>query len=98
MHLLPHFGTYQDAMHTDETLLFHSNLSFALNVKMISPKEVVQETENYFYQHQDTIALAQVEGFIRQILGWREYVRMVYWNKFEEVKTSNFLEKQISIT
>ncbi|MFC4815852.1 cryptochrome/photolyase family protein [Flavobacterium sp. GCM10023249] len=90
--LLPHFGTYQDAMHTEEALLFHSNLSFALNVKMISPKEVVQETENYFYQHQDTIALAQVEGFIRQILGWREYVRMVYWNKFEEVKTSNFLE------
>lgn len=94
MHLLPHFGTYQDAMHTDETLLFHSNLSFAMNVKMISPKEVVQETENYFYQHQDTIALAQVEGFIRQILGWREYVRMVYWNKFEEVKTSNFLENK----
>ena len=91
-YLLPHFGTYQDAMHTEETLLFHSNLSFAMNVKMISPIEVVQEAENYFYQHQDTIALAQVEGFIRQILGWREYVRMVYWNKFDEVKTSNFLE------
>ncbi|RAR74160.1 cryptochrome/photolyase family protein [Flavobacterium aciduliphilum] len=91
-HVLRHFGTYQDAMHTEEKLLFHSNLSFALNVKMLSPKEVVQATEHYYNQHQDTIDLAQVEGFIRQILGWREYVRMVYWNTYSELKTSNFLE------
>ncbi|GAA4758736.1 MULTISPECIES: cryptochrome/photolyase family protein [Flavobacterium] len=91
-HLLPHFGTYQDAMHTEEVLLFHSNLSFAMNVKMLSPKEVVQKVEEYYLNNQEHIVLAQVEGFIRQILGWREYVRMVYWNKFEEVKSSNFLD------
>ncbi len=93
-YLLPHFGTYQDAMHTEEVWLFHSNLSFAMNVKMLSPKEVVQKVEEYFYKNQEHIGLAQVEGFIRQILGWREYVRMVYWNKFEEVKFSNFLDNK----
>lgn len=93
-YLLPHFGTYQDAMHTEQTLLFHSNLSFALNVKMLHPKEVVGATENYFYENQNIISLAQVEGFIRQILGWREYVRMVYWNKYNDVKNGNFLENK----
>lgn len=91
-YLLPFFGTYQDAMHTDELKLFHSNLSFALNVKMLNPIEVVQATENCYYQNQDKIGLSQAEGFIRQLLGWREYVRMVYWNAYPEMKTSNFLE------
>lgn len=95
--LLPHFGTYQDAMHTDERMLFHSNLSFAMNVKMISPKEVVQATENYFYHNQEKITISQVEGFIRQILGWREYVRMVYWNTYKEMKPSNYLEHKKSL-
>ena len=90
-YLLPHFGTYQDAMHTNEVMLFHSNLSFALNVKMISPKEIVEKTEAYFYDNQDTIELAQVEGFIRQVIGWREYVRMMYWNHFDTLKKGNFL-------
>lgn len=89
-HLLQSFGTYQDAMHTEEVMLFHSNLSFALNVKMISPKEIVEKTEVYFYENQDTIQLAQVEGFIRQIIGWREYVRMMYWNHFDTMKKGNF--------
>ena len=93
-HLLPHFGTFQDAMHTDEVWLFHSNLSFAMNVKMLSPKEVVQKVEDYYRTNQDKVGLAQVEGFIRQILGWREYVRMVYWNKFNELKSGNFLEHE----
>lgn len=90
-YLLSHFGTYQDAMHTEEVMLFHSNLSFALNVKMISPKEIVEKTEAYFYENQDKIELAQVEGFIRQIIGWREYVRMMYWNHFDTMKNGNFL-------
>ena len=93
-YLLPHFGTYQDAMHTHELLLFHSNLSFAMNVKMLSPAEVVQATEHHYYKHRDIITTAQVEGFIRQISGWREYVRMVYWNTYPKMKSSNFLENK----
>ena len=48
---------------------------------MISPKEVVDAVISYYYQNQETIELAQVEGFVRQIIGWREYVRGIYWKE-----------------
>ena len=76
--LLSHFGDYEDAMHTQEKFLFHSRLSFALNSKMLSPKEVIQTAVSYYHKNQDTISLSQIEGFVRQILGWREYVRGIY--------------------
>lgn len=76
--LLPHFGDYQDAMHTDEDYLFHSRLSFALNLKLISPKDVVTTVMNYYRKNEDRISISQVEGFIRQIIGWREYMRGMY--------------------
>jgi deoxyribodipyrimidine photolyase-related protein len=76
-HALPHFGDYQDALSTRGWRLFHSLLSFALNVKMLNPREVVQATEAAWRKGQ--VPLAAAEGFIRQILGWREYVRGVYW-------------------
>ena len=74
---LPHFGDYQDAMSTRAWRLFHSLLSFALNTKMLHPREVVAEAENAY--RAGRVPLAAAEGFIRQILGWREYVRGVYW-------------------
>lgn len=76
-HALPHFGEFQDAMHTKATRLFHSLLSFALNTKMIGPREVVEEVEKAWQAGLAPIEAA--EGFIRQILGWREYIRGVYW-------------------
>lgn len=82
--LLTHFGTYQDALTTWDPYLFHSRLSFSLNTKMISPLEVVQTAEKHWYVHQNQISIAQVEGFIRQIIGWREYMRGVYWAKMPE--------------
>ncbi|TVP46849.1 MAG: cryptochrome/photolyase family protein [Mongoliibacter sp.] len=88
--LLPNFGKYQDAMHTDDAFLFHSRLSFSLNTKLISPLEVVEKVEKYWYEHQDDIDIAQVEGFIRQIIGWREYMRGVYWAKMPAYKGMNF--------
>lgn len=88
--LLPNFGKYQDAMHTDDAFLFHSRLSFSLNTKLISPLEVVEKVEKYWYEHQDDIDIAQVEGFIRQIIGWREYMRGVYWAKMPAYKDMNF--------
>ena len=75
---LPHFGDYQDAMSSRARHLFHSQLSFALNVKLISPKEVIERVERA-YREEDA-PLAAVEGYIRQILGWREYIRGVYWH------------------
>ncbi len=76
-HRLAHFGAYQDALSSQHGTLFHSLLSFALNVKMLRPHEVVQRAEQAWRAGQ--VPLAAAEGFIRQILGWREYVRGVYW-------------------
>ena len=91
-HLLAHFGTYQDSLFSGHKFLFHSRLSFAMNSKMISPKEVVDAVISYYYQNQDTIELAQVEGFVRQIIGWREYVRGIYWKEMPNYAQMNTLE------
>ncbi|NAY92485.1 cryptochrome/photolyase family protein [Muricauda sp. JGD-17] len=93
-HLLKYFGDYQDAFHTDERFLFHSRLSFAMNTKMISPKEVVDGVLEFFYANQDDIHISQVEGFIRQILGWREYMRGVYWKEMPGYAELNGLENK----
>lgn len=85
---LKHFGTYQDAMHHDARRLFHSLLSFALNVKMLSPIEVIRRVEQAF--HNGGLEINHVEGFIRQILGWREYVRGVYWARMPGYDERNF--------
>lgn len=88
---LAHFGTYQDAMTERDYLLFHSRLSFGMNVKLIHPLEVVQTAIDYWQSHQNTIDIAQVEGFVRQIIGWREYMRGIYWAKMPEYRSLNFL-------
>ncbi len=87
-HGLPHFGDFQDAMSRRSWRLFHSLLSFALNTKMLNPREVVERTEAAY--RQGHAPLAASEGFIRQILGWREYVRGVYWTKMPDYATSNY--------
>ena len=74
---LPHFGAYEDAMSSRSERLFHSLLSFALNTKMLRPQEVVLHAQAAW--HAGRAPLPAVEGFIRQILGWREYVRGIYW-------------------
>lgn len=76
-HALPYFGRFQDALSSRHERLFHSQLSFALNVKMLRPSEVVARAEAAW--RDGHAPLPAVEGFIRQILGWREYVRGVYW-------------------
>ncbi|WP_017666695.1 cryptochrome/photolyase family protein [Sandarakinorhabdus sp. AAP62] len=76
-HRLPGFGDYQDAMVTGEDVLNHSLLAPALNLGLLSPLEICQAAEAAF--HAGHAPLNAVEGFIRQILGWREYVRGLYW-------------------
>ena len=84
--LLVHFGDYQDALHTEEVYLFHSRLSFAMNLKLISPKEIVDTILGYYRENSDEISISQVEGFIRQVIGWREYIRGMYWAKMPNTK------------
>jgi deoxyribodipyrimidine photolyase-related protein len=88
--LLPHFGTYEDAMLQQHISLFHSRLSFTLNCKMVAPAEVIAMVVNYWQQFKDEINIAQVEGFVRQILGWREFMRGVYWAQMPGFAITNF--------
>ncbi|MEB0075971.1 cryptochrome/photolyase family protein [Pseudomonas sp. CCI3.2] len=86
---LPHFGDFQDAMSSHAWRLFHSLLSFALNTKMLNPREVVGKAEAAY--RAGLAPLAATEGFIRQILGWREYVRGVYWAQMPGYESLNAL-------
>ncbi|MFV8270798.1 cryptochrome/photolyase family protein [Flavobacterium sp. GT2N3] len=90
--LLQHFGDYEDAMHTDEKFLFHSRLSFAMNSKMLSPKEVIETVISFYHANDAEITLSQVEGFVRQILGWREYMRGIYWKEMPNYAQKNVLQ------
>ncbi|MEZ5538311.1 MAG: cryptochrome/photolyase family protein [Thiolinea sp.] len=89
---LPRFGDYQDAMWTGQPFLNHSLLASALNLKLLSPLEVIRKTEERYWQ--EAAPLAAVEGFIRQILGWREYVRGLYWLHMPDWYEWNALEAQ----
>lgn len=92
--LLVHFGDYQDALHSEQKFLFHSRLSFAMNTKLISPKEVIDKVLDYYYEHTGDIHISQVEGFVRQILGWREYMRGMYWAVMPNYANCNELDNQ----
>jgi deoxyribodipyrimidine photolyase-related protein len=92
--LLPNFGTYQDAMRAGDAFLFHSRLSFALNTKMLNPLEVVRFVEQAWQKNPEIYDLSQVEGFIRQIAGWREYMRGVYWAKMPAYSDMNYFNHQ----
>ena len=91
---LPNFGNFQDAMTTNSPYswsLYHSRLSFSLNCKMITPMEVVQTALHAFVHSYGVITLSQIEGFIRQIIGWREYVRGMYWVNMPDYSSQNVL-------
>ncbi|KKD00247.1 cryptochrome/photolyase family protein [Photobacterium halotolerans] len=94
-HQLQRFGYFQDAM-TEQSehqwSLYHSRLSFALNTKMLHPMQVIQTVLTHYEQADGKISLAQVEGFIRQILGWREYVRGIYWANMPDYASYNTLD------
>ena len=87
---LPSFGVYQDAMLEGETWMFHSHLSFYLNCGLLLPHECVEKVARAFYEKK--APLNSVEGFIRQVLGWREYIRGIYWLKMPAYQYENFFQ------
>jgi deoxyribodipyrimidine photolyase-related protein len=86
---LPRFGPCQDAMWTGESLLYHSRLSSALNLKLLRPREVLDAVVEAW--RAGRAPLNSVEGFVRQVLGWREYVRGVYWREMPDYAEGNAL-------
>lgn len=87
---LKNFGEYQDAMLEGEPWMYHSHISFYLNCGLLLPLECVKAAEDAY--HQGLAPLNAVEGFIRQIIGWREYVRGIYWLNMPDYANKNFFE------
>ena len=87
---LPLFGRYQDAMWSGEPWLYHAHLAAALNLKLLNPREVVGAAVAAY--RAGAAPLASVEGFVRQILGWREYVRGIYWTRMPGYAELNALD------
>ncbi len=92
---LPLFGRYQDAMWPREPWLHHAHLSAALNLKLLRPREVVDAAVAAY--RSGAAPLASVEGFVRQILGWREYVRGIYWTRMPDYAALNGLGARESL-
>lgn len=91
-HKLAYFGPHQDAMwqlpaSESAPFLWHSLIASSLNLKLIHPQEVIQATLKAYYQYH--LPLASVEGFIRQVIGWREYIHGVYWLDMPAIAQSN---------
>jgi deoxyribodipyrimidine photolyase-related protein len=89
---LPMFGQYQDAMWTDEPFLYHSHLSAVMNVKLISPREVIDAAVAAWQQ--GSAPIEAVEGFVRQVLGWREFMRGVYWLDMPGMRDANHFKHE----
>ncbi len=87
---LPLFGRYQDAMWPGEPWLYHAHLAAALNLKLLQPREAVEAAVAAY--RAGAAPLASVEGFVRQVLGWREYVRGIYWTRMPGYAALNALD------
>ncbi len=92
---LENFGDYQDAMLEGEPWMYHSHIGFYINIGFLHPRECIQAAEMAYQKGR--APLNAVEGFIRQILGWREFIRGIYWLKMPEYAEENFLNAQRSL-
>lgn len=96
-HHLANFGDYQDAITSRDPFLYHSIISPMVNNGLITPDEIIQKVIKT-YEADKKIPLASVEGFIRQLMGWREFVRGIYQNFSEKEDTTNFFNHQGKLT
>jgi deoxyribodipyrimidine photolyase-related protein len=92
---LPEFGPYEDALVHGAPDLLHSSLSSLLNVGLLHPREVVARAERAY--REGHVPIASAEGFIRQILGWREYIRGMYWQLMPGLRTANALDASLPL-
>ena len=89
------FGTYQDAMWAGEPFLYHSRLSAALNLHLLNPAEVIEAVEGAY--HENGVPINSAEGLVRQILGWREYSRGIYWRRMPDYAEMNGLGHEMDL-
>lgn len=89
------YGVYQDAMKSEESFLFHSLLTPSLNIGLLTPDEVIERVVDYGHNH--SIPLNSVEGFVRQVIGWREFIRGVYNFSGRKQRTQNYWKHQRKI-
>jgi deoxyribodipyrimidine photolyase-related protein len=92
-HRLVSFGRYQDAMVTGHPYLYHSRLSSSLNLHLLDPRDAIERTVKAYEGKK--APLNSVEGFVRQVLGWREYVRGIYWREMPRYEKHNGLEAKL---
>ena len=81
------FGPYEDAMAQEESFLYHSVLSMYLNIGLLEPKQIINKV-----LEKDGIKVESVEGFVRQVLGWREYIRGIYWYTMPKYSKTNYFD------
>ncbi len=82
------FGTYEDAIVSENAILHHSVLTPMLNVGLITPEEIVEQS--LLYAQKNNIPINSTEGFLRQIIGWREFIRGIYISRGSDERTTNF--------
>ena len=95
---LKNFGTYQDAIIQNEPFMFHSLLSTMINVGLLTPDKVLNEVIEYYEKNKKEVKINNYEGFVRQLIGWREYERMLYQLDYDNLVSSNYFgnKKRIS--
>lgn len=96
-HRLVHYGDYQDSINEEDPFLFHSVLSSSLNIGLLDVKYVIDSTLKYYSKHKDDITINNFEGFIRQLIGWREYMKYIYEYHYEELIKSNYLKNEVKL-
>ena len=94
---LLNYGSFQDAINKENTFMFHSLLSPYLNCGLLDPKICIQKAEKKYYESNGEIPINSVEGFIRQILGWREFIKGVYWENMPKYKNLNYWSHSLKL-
>ena len=87
---LKNYGAFQDAINKDDAFMFHSLLSPYFNSGLLNPLSCIKEVEKKYFDSNGEIPINSVEGFIRQVIGWREFIMGVYWDNMPQYKQQNF--------
>jgi deoxyribodipyrimidine photolyase-related protein len=87
---LKNYGSFQDAINKDDAFMFHSLLSPYFNSGLLNPLSCIKEVEKKYFDSNGDIPINSVEGFIRQVIGWREFIMGVYWDNMPQYKQQNF--------